>query len=120
MVTIRTLDNGIKVALESISYVRSISFGIWVKNGSRNELPQENGVSHYIEHMMFKGKPLLVPLAMNAENKAAQKKLDGPISFAGKDTQLLASSPRKLFLEKTEAYNAQVKAAIEQTGQKKA
>ena len=68
----------------------------------------------------FKGKPLLVPLAINAENKAAQKKLDGPISFAGKDTQLLASSPRKLFLEKTEAYNAQVKAAIEQTGQKKA
>ncbi len=48
MVTIRTLDNGIRVALESISYVRSISFGIWVKNGSRNELPQENGVSHYI------------------------------------------------------------------------
>ena len=68
----------------------------------------------------FKGKPLFVPLAMNAENKAAQKKLDGPISFAGKDTQLLASSPRKLFLEKTEAYNAQVKAAIEQAGQKKA
>ncbi|MGN0136917.1 insulinase family protein [Anaerotignum sp.] len=55
MVGIRTLDNGIKVALESISYVRSISFGIWVKNGSRNELPRENGVSHYIEHMMFKG-----------------------------------------------------------------
>ena len=67
-----------------------------------------------------KGKPLFVPLALNAENKAAQKKLDGPISFAGKDTQLLASSPRKLFLEKTEAYNAQVKAAIEQAGQKKA
>lgn len=68
----------------------------------------------------LKDKPLLVPLALNAENKAAQKKLDGPISFAGKDTQLLASSPRKLFLEKTEAYNAQVKAAIEQAGQKKA
>ena len=67
-----------------------------------------------------KDKPLLVPLALNAENKAAKKKLDGPISFAGKDTQLLASSPRKLFLEKTEAYNAQVKAAIEQAGQKKA
>ena len=67
-----------------------------------------------------KDKPLFVPLALNAENKAAQKKLDGPISFAGKDTQLLASSPRELFLDKTEAYNAQVKAAIEQTGQKKA
>lgn len=55
MVIIKTLDNGIKVALESIPYVRSISFGIWVRNGSRNELPHENGVSHYIEHMMFKG-----------------------------------------------------------------
>ncbi len=55
MVSIRTLNNGIKVALEPISYVRSISFGIWVKNGTRNELPYENGVSHYIEHMMFKG-----------------------------------------------------------------
>lgn len=55
MVNIRTLDNGIQVALESIAYVRSISFGIWVKNGTRNELPQENGISHYIEHMMFKG-----------------------------------------------------------------
>lgn len=55
MVIIRTLDNGIRVALEEIPYVRSISFGIWVKNGSRNERPFENGVSHYIEHMMFKG-----------------------------------------------------------------
>ncbi|MBR4015379.1 MAG: insulinase family protein [Anaerotignum sp.] len=55
MVIIKTLDNGIRVALEPISYVRSISFGIWVKNGSRNEQPMENGVSHYIEHMMFKG-----------------------------------------------------------------
>lgn len=55
MVIIRKLDNGIRVALEEIPYVRSISFGIWVKNGSRNERPFENGVSHYIEHMMFKG-----------------------------------------------------------------
>ena len=63
----------------------------------------------------LKDKPLFVPLALNAENKAAQKKLDGPISFAGKDTQLLASSPRKLFVERTEAYNAEVKRIIEQT-----
>lgn len=55
MVIIKKLDNGIRVALEEIPYVRSISFGIWVKNGSRNERPFENGVSHYIEHMMFKG-----------------------------------------------------------------
>ena len=52
MVIIRTLKNGIRVALEEIPYVRSISFGIWVKNGSRNERPHENGVSHYIEHQL--------------------------------------------------------------------
>ncbi|MDD3394704.1 MAG: pitrilysin family protein [Anaerotignum sp.] len=55
MVTIKKLQNGISVALEEIAYVRSISFGIWVKNGSRNERSEENGVSHFIEHMMFKG-----------------------------------------------------------------
>ncbi|WP_313528979.1 M16 family metallopeptidase [Anaerotignum sp.] len=55
MVIIKKLENGISVALEEITYVRSISFGIWVKNGSRNERPEENGVSHFIEHMMFKG-----------------------------------------------------------------
>ncbi len=55
MVIVKALDNGIRVALEPIPYVRSISFGIWVKNGSRNERPQENGAAHYMEHMMFKG-----------------------------------------------------------------
>lgn len=55
MVEIKKLGNGISVALEEISYVRSISFGIWVKNGTRNEQAFENGVSHYIEHMLFKG-----------------------------------------------------------------
>ena len=55
MILIRKLDNGIMVALEEIPYVRSIAFGIWVKNGSRNERPEENGISHYIEHMLFKG-----------------------------------------------------------------
>ena len=55
MLTIERLNNGIQVVLEEIGYVRSISFGIWVKNGTRNERPEENGISHYIEHMMFKG-----------------------------------------------------------------
>lgn len=55
MVTIKHLSNGVRVALEEITYVRSISFGIWVKNGSRYETPENNGISHYIEHMLFKG-----------------------------------------------------------------
>ena len=51
MLTIEKLENGIQVVLEEIGYVRSISFGIWVKNGTRNERPEENGISHYIEQI---------------------------------------------------------------------
>ena len=64
----------------------------------------------------YKGKPLMVPLALNPENRAAMKKLDGPLSFAGADTQLTASSPRQLFMERTESYNARVKQRIEELG----
>ena len=62
----------------------------------------------------FKGKPLMVPLAMTAENKVAMKKLDGPIAFAGAGTQLPASASRKEFVEKTERYNAKVKQKLEE------
>ena len=55
MHTKRTLKNGVKILYEYIPYVRSVSMGIWVKNGSRNELAAENGASHFIEHMLFKG-----------------------------------------------------------------
>ena len=49
------LENGITIVMESMPYVRSISFGIFVKNGSINEIPKNNGISHFIEHMFFKG-----------------------------------------------------------------
>lgn len=49
------MKNGIRVVMEPISYVKSISIGIWVKVGSRNETIHNNGVSHFIEHMLFKG-----------------------------------------------------------------
>ncbi|MEK4250215.1 M16 family metallopeptidase [Paenibacillus sp. FSL W7-1287] len=49
------LSNGMRVVVEQIPTVRSVSFGIWVKNGSRNETVHNNGISHFIEHMMFKG-----------------------------------------------------------------
>nr|WP_211184542.1 pitrilysin family protein [Paenibacillus lemnae] len=41
--------------MEQIPTCRSVSFGIWVKTGSRNETPDINGITHFIEHMMFKG-----------------------------------------------------------------
>lgn len=49
------LDNGIRVVTEIIPHVRSASLGIWVDVGSRDEAPAENGISHFIEHMLFKG-----------------------------------------------------------------
>lgn len=49
------LDNGLRVVCEKIPYVRSISIGIWIGTGSRNEDRALNGVSHFIEHMVFKG-----------------------------------------------------------------
>ncbi|TCZ80012.1 insulinase family protein [Paenibacillus albiflavus] len=50
-----TLSNGIRVVAEQISTCRSVAFGIWVKTGSRNETKLNNGISHFIEHMLFKG-----------------------------------------------------------------
>ncbi|MBE9532386.1 MAG: insulinase family protein, partial [Proteobacteria bacterium] len=52
-----TLDNGISVITEKMSDVESASLGIWVKTGSRHETPRINGISHFIEHMLFKGTP---------------------------------------------------------------
>ncbi|MDP9171722.1 MAG: insulinase family protein [Acidobacteriota bacterium] len=49
------LSNGIKVITETMTHVRSVSVGVWVGTGSRREIPEENGVSHFIEHMLFKG-----------------------------------------------------------------
>ena len=50
-----TLDNGIRIVSKKIPYVRSISMGVWVNAGARDENPAENGLSHFIEHMIFKG-----------------------------------------------------------------
>lgn len=49
------LDNGLTVVSESVPYVRSATIGVWVRAGSRHEKEAENGISHFIEHMMFKG-----------------------------------------------------------------
>lgn len=51
------LDNGIKVISERMDIVRSVSLGIWIGAGSRDEPAPINGASHFLEHMMFKGTP---------------------------------------------------------------
>lgn len=55
MYFIDKLDNGIKVVMETIEYVNSVTIGIIVDNGSINEDKENNGISHFIEHMLFKG-----------------------------------------------------------------
>lgn len=49
------LDNGIPVVSEKIPYANSICMGVWVKVGSRYENSDNNGISHFVEHMVFKG-----------------------------------------------------------------
>ncbi len=49
------LPNGIRVVSESIPYVKSVTLGIWVGTGSRFEKEHNHGISHFIEHMVFKG-----------------------------------------------------------------
>src|SRR5438270_10527585 len=50
-----TLDNGVRVITEVMPHVRSVSVGIWIGSGSRRETGEYNGISHFIEHMLFKG-----------------------------------------------------------------
>jgi predicted Zn-dependent peptidase len=49
------LNNGLRVVVENIEHFNSVSVGLWVENGSRNESQENNGISHFIEHMFFKG-----------------------------------------------------------------
>lgn len=55
MINCFTLSNQIRVVCEPIPYLKSVSIGIWIKAGSAYETLQQNGISHVIEHMLFKG-----------------------------------------------------------------
>lgn len=55
MLEVITLDSGVRLVLNSMDSVRSVSIGIWCNNGSVNEKAEEHGISHFIEHMLFKG-----------------------------------------------------------------
>ena len=55
MVSKSVLDNGIRIVSQEMPEHRSVSLGIWVENGSRHENESENGLSHFIEHLLFKG-----------------------------------------------------------------
>ncbi|NLM13475.1 MAG: insulinase family protein [Epulopiscium sp.] len=55
MFRLKKLSNGVTIVSEKLPFVRSIALGIWIRNGSRHEEIHESGISHFIEHMLFKG-----------------------------------------------------------------
>lgn len=55
MITYTTLEQGSRLVIEEIPYLRSAAFGVYVRVGSRDEIPELEGCSHFVEHMLFKG-----------------------------------------------------------------
>jgi predicted Zn-dependent peptidase len=54
-VELTELDGGLRVVTEAVPSVRSVALGLWVRTGSRDEAPEQAGVSHFLEHLLFKG-----------------------------------------------------------------
>lgn len=73
MINRRKLSNGITVVIETMPYLRSAAFGVWVKVGSGDENEKNNGISHIIEHMLFKG----------TKNRTAKKIADDMARIGG-------------------------------------
>jgi predicted Zn-dependent peptidase len=67
MIRKSVLDNGIRVITERVAGAHSVTVGFWVENGSRHEQEPENGISHFIEHMLFKGTERRSALAIAKE-----------------------------------------------------
>jgi predicted Zn-dependent peptidase len=55
MITSTVLSNGVRVVTQRVEYMHTVSIGIWVANGTRNEPLEHNGIAHFIEHLLFKG-----------------------------------------------------------------
>jgi predicted Zn-dependent peptidase len=79
----QVLPNGLTILTEKMDHIRSVSIGIWVKSGSRHEDPNVNGISHFVEHMVFKGTS-----SRSAEDIARQvDSIGGNMdAFTGKET----------------------------------
>lgn len=77
-----TLPNGVRIVYERLPYVRSVSCGVWVGAGSRHEKASENGASHFIEHMVFKGTASRTAAQMAEEMDAIGGQIN---AFTAKD-----------------------------------
>ncbi len=62
-----TLPNGFRIVTEHMTGLKSASAGVWVMAGGRHELPEQNGIAHFLEHMAFKGTKRRTPLQIAEE-----------------------------------------------------
>jgi predicted Zn-dependent peptidase len=77
------LANGLLVLTERMPHVRSVSMGVWLDAGSRDEMPATNGISHFLEHMVFKGSTTRSAQQFAREADALGGNVD---AFTGKET----------------------------------
>jgi predicted Zn-dependent peptidase len=77
------LPNGLIVLTERMEYMRSVAMGVWIKSGSRCELADSNGISHFVEHMLFKGTRSRSAQHIAREMDSIGGNLD---AFTGKET----------------------------------
>jgi predicted Zn-dependent peptidase len=77
------LPNGLIVLTERMEHLRSVAMGVWIKSGSRCEAAETNGISHFVEHMVFKGTRSRSALSIAREMDSIGGNLD---AFTGKET----------------------------------
>ncbi len=77
------LPSGLTILTERMEHIRSIAMGVWIRAGSRHELAEVNGVSHFVEHMVFKGTRSRSAQRIAREVDAIGGNLD---AFTGKET----------------------------------
>src|ERR1700750_2654646 len=77
------LPNGLTILTERMENVRSVAMGVWVRAGSRHEVAELNGISHFVEHMVFKGTETRTAQRIAREVDAIGGNLD---AFTGKET----------------------------------
>jgi predicted Zn-dependent peptidase len=77
------LPSGLIVLTERMEHVRSVAMGVWMRAGSRHEVAELNGISHFVEHMVFKGTKSRTAQRIAREVDAIGGNLD---AFTGKET----------------------------------
>ena len=77
------LPNGLTILTEKMDHIRSVAMGVWVRAGSRHEMAEMNGISHFVEHMVFKGTKSRSAQIIAREVDAIGGNLD---AFTGKET----------------------------------